>query len=53
MKARRALLAEALLVDVEFLRDRAWSKYPQVVNTGDPPLDKVRNAYAVVWIATD
>jgi predicted homoserine dehydrogenase-like protein len=62
MKARRALLAEALLVDVELLRDRAWSKYPQVVNTGDghtivdldgPPLDQVRNAYAAVGIATD
>jgi transposase-like protein len=60
MRARRALLAEGLLVDAELLRDRAWSKYPIAVTTMKgpelvelpaPPLDQIRNAYVAVGIA--
>lgn len=60
MKARRALLAEGLLVDAELLRHRAWSEHTELVSTITgpvtatldlPPLDEVRNAYVSLGIA--
>lgn len=62
LRARRARIREALLEDVERLRERAWSEYsyfektagqPVKVTLPLPPLGEVRNAYTSIGIAID
>lgn len=60
VKERRAQLKDDLLVDIQRLRQRAWSEYTRTVAGKDgpyeiteelPPLSEVRNAYAAIGVA--